>query len=192
MRDCENFTQCGLIGSKGVLKYWAVFSEENVISSIWRVSGRYSLSWDVTSSMWSTCALSLPARTNTLSSRYRQSTVQNTLAYLTLALDFGIWSHTKVEVQKAHLEQFSTILSRSNNTRYNAKHKLAKLGVVRKMLFVLQTSWYEEDVLPVFIQAMHSCLESNFTPEDAIKPVVAYMAAHLHSSTYPPLQEIVN
>jgi hypothetical protein len=52
------------------------------------------------------------------------------------------------------------------------------------MLFVLQTSWYHENMLSAFVQALTSCLESSFTPEDAIKPVVAYLAANLHSGMH--------
>ena len=111
----------------------------------------------------------------------RLSVVTNSLAYLNIGLDFSIWAHTNPEVQREHIAHFSLLLKHSRYSRFNSKQKLAKMGVIRKMLFVLRTPWYTTDNLVAFIEAIQMCAEADFSTEDTIKPIVSYLAAHLHS-----------
>ncbi|EPQ51421.1 beach-domain-containing protein [Gloeophyllum trabeum ATCC 11539] len=111
------------------------------------------------------------------------STIVNTLAYRAIALDFELWSRTKPEIQRSYMEHFVTLLSTSKHKRFNAKQRFAKLNVVRKLLFVLQTNWYRDDMTPSIIGALKVAAEANFTLDDAIKPIISFLAANLHEVT---------
>lgn len=104
----------------------------------------------------------------------------NTIAYRHIALDFEIWSRACNEVQKAHLEHFVTLLHTSRYKRFNLKQRIAKFGLVRKLLFVLQTNLYKHDVIPYLMDALRVTASQNFSAEPSIKPIVAYLAASLH------------
>jgi hypothetical protein len=104
----------------------------------------------------------------------------NTVAYRYLALDFEIWSGARKEVQKAHLEHFVTLLQTSRYKRFNLRQRIAKFGLVRNFLFVLQTNMYQHDVIPYLMNALRVTASQNFSVEDSIKPIVAYLAANLH------------
>ncbi|KAF8509163.1 beach-domain-containing protein [Hysterangium stoloniferum] len=109
------------------------------------------------------------------------STVMNPLAYRLLALDFEIWSQTRKEIQLAHLEQFTILLRTSRYKRFNLRQHLGKFGMVRKLLWVLQTNMYGHDVIPDVVAALKTVLDQSFGTTD-VKPVVAYLAVNLHGS----------
>lgn len=108
----------------------------------------------------------------------------NTIAYRYLALDFEIWSRARKEVQQAHLEHFVMLLQTSRYKRFNLRQRLAKFGLVRKFLFVLQTNMYQHDVLPYLMDALRVTALQNFSVEESIKPIVAYLAANLHEREF--------
>ena len=108
----------------------------------------------------------------------------NTVAYRSIALDFQLWSRTKREIQLVHLEHFATLLDASRHKRFNIKQRMSKMGVVRKLLFVLQTDWYAPDVLPFLLETIRVVSEANFSIDDAIRPIVSYLAANLHEGEY--------
>lgn len=110
------------------------------------------------------------------------STIVNTTAYRAIALDFQLWSRTRQEIQLVHLEHFSTLLDSSRHKRFNVKQRMGKMGVVRKLLFVLQTDWYNQDMLPFLLDALRIVAEANFSIDEAIRPIVSYLAANLHDS----------
>ncbi|OCH84794.1 beach-domain-containing protein [Obba rivulosa] len=110
------------------------------------------------------------------------STITNTVAYRVVALDFQLWSRTKAEIQRVHLEHFATLLELSKYKHFNVKQRIAKMGVVRKLLFVLQTAWYPYEMLPFLIDAMRVVASAHFTADDAIKPIISYLAANLHDA----------
>lgn len=72
------------------------------------------------------------------------------------------------------------LLSASKYKKFNAKQRLGKMNVVRKFLFALQTDWYPQDSMPWFIDTLKVIAEANFSTDDVIKPIVAYLAANLH------------
>ncbi|KAK7049866.1 Beige protein-like 1 [Paramarasmius palmivorus] len=109
-----------------------------------------------------------------------QSTVVNVVAYKALALDFELWSHTRKDIQRVFLEHFRTLLVTSRHRKFNIKQRFGKLGLVRRLLFVLQTDWYQHDSLPFVVDALKVAAEAIFTKDDAIKPIVSYLAANLH------------
>lgn len=111
----------------------------------------------------------------------RQSTVVNVVGYKAIALDFELWSHTRKEIQRVHLEHFATLLLASRYKKFNMKQRFAKMGLVRKLLFVLQTDWYQYDSMPYAMEAFKVAVQANFTRDDAIKPLVSYLAANLHN-----------
>ncbi|KAJ3905440.1 hypothetical protein F5879DRAFT_742889 [Lentinula edodes] len=118
-----------------------------------------------------------------------QSTIVNTVAYRALALDFELWSHTRKDIQRVHLEHFLTLLESSRYRRFNVKQQFAKIGLVRRLLFVLQTDWYSdvhgpdfensESSLPFLMDALKAGAKALWTKDDAIKPLVSYLAANL-------------
>ncbi|EMD36591.1 hypothetical protein CERSUDRAFT_115625 [Gelatoporia subvermispora B] len=110
------------------------------------------------------------------------STITNAVAYRVLALDFQLWSRTKADIQRVHLEHFATLLEVSKYKNFNLRQRIAKMGVVRKLLFVLQMQWYPHEMLPFLIDAMRVVAQAHFTADDAIKPIISYLAANLHDA----------
>ncbi|KAF8584664.1 beach-domain-containing protein [Ramaria rubella] len=110
------------------------------------------------------------------------STIVNSIAYRFIALDFEIWSRSRKEVQLAHLGHFVTLLETSRYKRFNFKQRIAKFGLVRKLLFVLQTTMYQHDVIPSLVDALRATAMQNFSVDESIKPLLAYLAANLHES----------
>ncbi|KZT02850.1 beach-domain-containing protein [Laetiporus sulphureus 93-53] len=109
-----------------------------------------------------------------------QSTVVNTVAYRALALDFQLWSSARVEIQRAHMDHFSTLLKTSKHKRFNAKQRIARMAVLRKLLFVLQTSLYHDEMISNLVETVGVVAQAHFTTDAAIKPIVSYLAANLH------------
>ena len=68
------------------------------------------------------------------------------------------------------------------------RQRLAKLGVVRRLLFVLQTDWYCGEAVPWVINALYAVSQANFSRDDTIKPTVSFLAANLHGGK--PFSEI--
>ncbi|KAH8809671.1 beach-domain-containing protein [Flagelloscypha sp. PMI_526] len=126
------------------------------------------------------------------------STITNTLAYRALALDFELWSRTKREIQELHFEHFTLVLQTSRFAKFNIKQRLSKMGLVRRLLFALQTDWYDakdakheangieekkegkEGLVEHLVEAIRVAADSNFGKDEAIKPLVSYLAANLH------------
>ncbi|OJT13456.1 Beige protein -like protein [Trametes pubescens] len=111
------------------------------------------------------------------------STIVNTVAYRAIALDFQLWSCTRREIQLVYLEHFVTLLDTSRYKRFNSKQRMSKMGVVRKLLFVLQTDWYAQDMLPFLLDTLRVVAEANFSIDEAIRPIVSYLAANLHDTS---------
>ncbi|KAI6038492.1 hypothetical protein EDC04DRAFT_2868311 [Pisolithus marmoratus] len=112
------------------------------------------------------------------------STVTNTIAYRAIALDFELWSSTNLTMQQAHLEHFSFLLRASRHRRFNAKVCLAKLGIVRKLVFALQSTWYPAETVPHLVKAIVIVVQGRFPPNDVIKPVMSYISAHIATGRY--------
>ncbi|KAF8154493.1 hypothetical protein B0H34DRAFT_660452 [Crassisporium funariophilum] len=108
-----------------------------------------------------------------------QSTIVNVVAYRAIALDFGLWSRVRKEIQHTHLEHFTTLLETSKYKAFNIKQRLSKMNLVRKLLFALQADWYPQDSLVYLIEALNVAAKSNFEKDEAIKPIVSYLAANL-------------
>jgi hypothetical protein len=114
----------------------------------------------------------------------RQSTVVNILAYRAIALDFELWSRTRKEIQRVYLEHFTTVLQTSRFRKFNVWQRFAKIGLVRRFLFVLQTEWFQQDMVPFLTDALKAAMQAHFTKDETIKPIVSYLAANLHESLF--------
>lgn len=57
------------------------------------------------------------------------------------------------------------------------------MAVVRKLLFVLQMDWYQADTIPLVVDALKISAQANFSKDEAIKPIVSYLAARLHEGS---------
>lgn len=120
---------------------------------------------------------------------HSHSIITNTVAYRAIALDFQLWSRAREEIQLVHLEHFATLLDASRHKRFNIKQRMGKMGIVRKLLFVLQTDWYPNETLPFLLEALKVVAEANFSVDDAIRPIVSYLAANLQERTRYALTE---
>jgi hypothetical protein len=68
----------------------------------------------------------------------------------------------------------------SRYRRFNVKQRLSGIGLTRQFLFIWQTSWYAAEYLPLFLKSFKVVMEATFLAEETIKPVLSYLAAHLH------------
>ncbi|KAG1855169.1 hypothetical protein DFJ58DRAFT_716258 [Suillus subalutaceus] len=107
------------------------------------------------------------------------STVVNTIAYRAVALDFELWSKTSADIQRAHLEHFAFLLRASRYRQFTIKMRLSKLSIVRKLLFAIQSAWYPQESISLVVNTLVLVAQSSFTAEEAIKPIVSYIAATL-------------
>ena len=101
------------------------------------------------------------------------------VAYRAIALDFEFWSKTRKEIQRVHLDQFTTLVQTSRFKRFNVRQRMSKMGILRKLLFALQTDWYHHDTVPLVVEALKTMAQAHFTKDDTIKPIVSYLAANL-------------
>ncbi|KAI0029515.1 beach-domain-containing protein [Vararia minispora EC-137] len=114
------------------------------------------------------------------------SIIQNAVAYRAIALDFELWSRTREEIQRQHLEHFSTLLVLSRYKRFNVRQRLSSMSVTKQLLFVWQTNWYPPECLPYLQLAMQSVIEATFTSDETIKPLISYLAANLYDTSTLP------
>lgn len=71
------------------------------------------------------------------------------------------------------------ILLTSKFRHFNAKFRFVKFGAVKKLLFVLQTSMYRNEMIPEVISALAGIARQSFSTEATIKPIVSFLAANL-------------
>ncbi|KAN0082499.1 hypothetical protein V8E55_008294 [Tylopilus felleus] len=109
------------------------------------------------------------------------STITNTIAYVAIALDFELWSMTNPDIQRAHLEHFALLLRASRYRKFNAKVRLSKLNIVRRLLFAMHSSWYPLETVPHIVNALSAVMQAYFSANDAIKPVASYIVANATS-----------
>ena len=117
-------------------------------------------------------------------SYYSHSTVVNTAAYRTIALDLQLWADTRTEIQHAHLEHFAMLLQVSKYKRFNSKQRLSKMHLVRKFLFAIQVDWYQLEATPWLVDKLRIVAQSDFSCDNTIKPIVSYLAANLHPGQF--------
>ena len=65
---------------------------------------------------------------------------------------------------------------------FNTKQRLSSMGLVRKLLFALQSDWYSQDILVPLLEALEVAARANFDKDDTVKPMVSYLAANLPES----------
>lgn len=113
------------------------------------------------------------------------STIVNPVAYKAIAVDFELWSKTRKEIQRVHLEHFITILQTSRYKGFNIKQRFAKLGLVQQLIFVFQTDWYSSDEsVGWMMDVLKVAMQASFTKDEAIKPLVTYLAANLDDGPF--------
>ncbi|KAJ3720550.1 hypothetical protein C8R42DRAFT_671005 [Lentinula raphanica] len=128
-----------------------------------------------------------------------QSTVTNPPAYLSLALDFELWSLTPSPIHQVFFEHFSILLETSRWRAFNLGiyKRIGKgnAGLVRRLLFVLKMGWFESSgnknlkdstSLTFLLDALKSAAKALWTKDEGIKPLVSYLAANLHDGYEDP------
>ncbi|KAG6865428.1 hypothetical protein C0991_002666 [Blastosporella zonata] len=113
-----------------------------------------------------------------------QSTVVNTVAYKAIALDFELWSRAKPEIQQLYLEHFPTVLQTSRYWKFNARQRFAKLGLVRKLLFVLQTDWFPHNMVPFVMDALKAAIRANFSKDDTAEQVLEILISTISIQSF--------
>lgn len=54
------------------------------------------------------------------------------------------------------------------------------MGLVRKLLFVLQTDWYDMSMTKDIVAILREIILKKWNRDEVAKPIVAYLAANLH------------
>jgi hypothetical protein len=115
----------------------------------------------------------------------RHTTVTNVAAYRALALDFELWSRTKKEIQRVYLDHFSTVVEVSKYNKFNTRQRLSRMGLVRKLIFVLQTGWFDRDMIGDLMTTLRIVVRANWSKDEGIKPIVTFLAGNLHDGWLP-------
>lgn len=63
------------------------------------------------------------------------------------------------------------------------------MGLVRKLLFVLQTDWYDMGMARDIVSILREIVVKKWNRDDIVKPIVAYLAANLHEGTMDSINE---
>ncbi|EWC48126.1 hypothetical protein DRE_02705 [Drechslerella stenobrocha 248] len=93
-----------------------------------------------------------------------ESILINPLAYRVLLVDFELWRKADMPTQKAYFAQFIVFGSGSINHRFNAK-RLLRMRIVKKLIHALKSDTFSMDVIPDFLAAFKSLINSNFSAE---------------------------
>ncbi|CAE6451233.1 unnamed protein product [Rhizoctonia solani] len=110
-----------------------------------------------------------------------KSVVTNPQSYRALALDIDLWARSNPAVQSAYFDHFSVLLSTSKLARFTIKSKLVKVPVLKKLLLAVQLGIFRDEMEAQLVRALRIVAYAMWTP-DAIKAIVAYLAANLHTS----------
>ena len=76
------------------------------------------------------------------------------------------------------------LLQTSKYKRFNTRQRISKLGLVRKFLYAIQVDWYQLEAIPWLVETLKTITQSDFSPDNTIKPIVSYLAANLHGGTW--------
>lgn len=85
-----------------------------------------------------------------------------------------------------YFEHFVTLVETSRYRAFNLTQRLSKLGLVRKMLFALQSDWFSADMANHLIDTLGVVCRADFSRDDVIKPLVSFLAANLHEGKILP------
>jgi len=110
-------------------------------------------------------------------------------AYESIILDLQLWSKVSTELQASFFDSFYALYSSPSSSksafgskfsRFNAKHRSAKLGVVRRILSALRAGWFKQEGIEMLSDALVMVVEARgFDREDEVKPLFSYLAAAL-------------
>ncbi len=76
------------------------------------------------------------------------------------------------------------LLQKSKHKKFNASQRLGKMNIVRKLLFALQTDWYQLESVPWMIDTLQLVAQTELSTDNVIKPLVQYLAANLHHGKF--------
>lgn len=105
------------------------------------------------------------------------ATLVNPFLYRIVLLDLEIWSKTSTDLQKIHLEHFSILFRLSKNRRFNVK-RVARMQIVKKLLYGLRSQLYSEEMVPFVVAAVRACSLSCFS-ETTSRAISSYLASCL-------------
>lgn len=124
---------------------------------------------------------------------FRESIINNPFAYRYLILNFEVWKKTSLDVQQAHLEQFSLFLLTSNKRQFNMKRlqkfrmcqcfayvrlpsNCVSVDLVKRMLLAFRMHIYSKDLTPYVVSALKTVTLCNWSTE-SIRAIATFLAS---------------
>ncbi|PWN39528.1 beach-domain-containing protein [Ceraceosorus guamensis] len=108
--------------------------------------------------------------------RAEDAALSNPFVYRLFMLDFELWSGDD-QVQQAHLAHFAVLLRTSAHRRFNIK-RVAKMQIVRKLLYALRADHISATSLSAAMEALRAALLANFS-DASIRAITTYLGSQL-------------
>lgn len=106
-----------------------------------------------------------------------QAALVNPFMYRVIILDFSLWSQCDLAVQIAHLAHFTALLRTSKHRRFNIK-RVAKMQVVKRLLFHLNESTLSPQLVQPVLEVLRTLLVASWS-EPVLKTVMTYLSSRL-------------
>ncbi|KAI9318572.1 hypothetical protein BX666DRAFT_1855381 [Dichotomocladium elegans] len=103
------------------------------------------------------------------------SVIYNPFAYRYIILNFEIWKKVNIEVQQAHLDQFTLFLHTSNKRHFNTK-RLQRFFIVKRMLLAFRMNIYSKSLAPHVINALKIVTLCSWNTE-SIRIIATFLAS---------------
>ncbi|KAI9493852.1 hypothetical protein BDB00DRAFT_938645 [Zychaea mexicana] len=104
-----------------------------------------------------------------------ESLINNPFAYRYVILNFEVWKKTSVDVQKAHLDQFTLFLRSSKRRHFNLK-RLQKFHLVKRMLLAFRMHIYSKELTPEVVTALKTVTLCSWNTE-SIRAIATFLAS---------------
>ncbi|PWN49383.1 beach-domain-containing protein [Violaceomyces palustris] len=114
-----------------------------------------------------------------------EAALTNPFLYRIVMLDFDLWRRTSKGMQQAHLQHFGLLLRTSRHRRFNVK-RVAKMQIVKKIVYALRSTSYPSDTLGMAVEALRAAVISSYN-EASIRAVTCYLASELCKGPENPL-----
>ncbi|KAI8149643.1 hypothetical protein BJV82DRAFT_504949 [Fennellomyces sp. T-0311] len=103
------------------------------------------------------------------------SLISNPFAYRYILLNFEVWKKTPLEVQKAHLAQFTLFLRTSKKRHFNLK-RLQKFHLVKRMLLAFRMHIYSKSLTADVVAALKAVTICSWNTE-SIRAIATFLAS---------------
>ncbi|KAI7848519.1 hypothetical protein BDC45DRAFT_547182 [Circinella umbellata] len=104
-----------------------------------------------------------------------ESIINNPFAYRYVILNFEVWKKTPIDVQKAHLNQFTIFLRTSKKRQFNLK-RIQKFHLVKRMLLAFRMNIYSTTLTSEVVTALKTVTLSSWNTE-SIRAIATFLAS---------------